>query len=75
MPTEVEMEMEEDCVRAAATAEEAVEEEEVEEEEEVVQCVEARKWLCRREGRRLSTGIERRSGGGSGGTRGAFSWA
>lgn len=68
------MEMEEDCVRAAATAEEGVEEEDVEEEEEL-QCVEARRWLCRREGRRLSTGIERRSGGGSGGTRGAFSWA
>lgn len=68
------MEMEEDCVRAAATAEEGVEEEDVE-EEEVLQCVEARRWLCRREGRRLSTGIERRSGGGSGGTRGAFSWA
>lgn len=66
--------MEEDCVRAAATAEEGVEEEDVE-DEEVLQCVEARRWLCRREGRRLSTGIERRSGGGSGGTRGAFSWA
>lgn len=68
------MEMEDDCVRAAATAEEGVEEEDVE-EEEVLQCVEARRWLCRREGRRLSTGIERRSGGASGGTRGAFSWA
>lgn len=63
-------------MRAAATADEGVEEEDVEEEEEeVVQCAEARRWLCRREGRRLSTGIDRRSGGGSGGTRGAFSWA
>lgn len=68
------MEIEEDCVRAAATAEEGAEEEDVE-EEEVLQWVEARRWLCRRDGRRLSTGIERRSGGGSGGTRGALSWA
>lgn len=68
------MEIEEDCVRAAATAEEGAEEEDVE-GEEVLQCVEARRWLCRREERRLSTGIERRSGGGSGATRGAFSWA
>ena len=67
------MEME-DCVSAAAIAEEGVEEEDVE-EEEVLQCVEARRWPWRREGRRLSTGMGRRSGGGSGGTRGAFSWA
>lgn len=73
--------MEEDGVRAAAaataaaaTAEDEAEEEDVEEEEEV-QCVEARRWLCRRDGRRLSTGMERRSGGGCGGARGAFSCA
>lgn len=64
------MEMEVDGVRAAAAEEEAAEEEDVEEE---VQCVEARRWLCRREGRTVSTGRERRSGGGSGGAKGAFS--
>lgn len=61
--------MEEDGVRAAE------EEEDVEEEEEV-QCVEARRWLCRRDGRRPSMGMERRSAGdGGGGARGAFSCA
>lgn len=63
--------MEEDGVRAAATAAE----EGVEEEEEEVQCVEGRRWLCKRDERRLSMGMERRSGGGGGGTRGAFSCA
>lgn len=69
--------MEEDGVRAAATAaEEAATEEDVEEEEEEdVQCVEGRRWLCRRDGRRLSMGMERRSGGGGSGARGAFSCA
>lgn len=71
------MEMEEDGVRAAAAAaaaaEEDAEEEDVEEEE--VQCVEARRWLCSRDGRRLSMGMERRSGGGGGGARGALSCA
>lgn len=49
---------------AAAAAEEGAEEEEQveEEEEEEVQCAEARRWLCRRDGRRLSMGMERRSG-------------
>lgn len=68
----------EDGVRAdaVATAEEEAEEEDVEEEEEEeVQCVEARRWLCKRDGRRLSMGMERRSGGGGGGARGAFSCA
>lgn len=70
--------MEVDGVRAAAAAaaaaaeEEAAEEEEEEEEEEV-QCVEARRWLCRRDGRMVSIGMERRSGGGGGGASGAFS--
>lgn len=69
--------MEEDGVRTAATAAEeaAVEEDVEEEEEEEVQCVEARRWLCRRDGRRPSMGMERRSGGGGGGARGAFSCA
>lgn len=65
--------MEEDGVRAAATA--AEEDVEEEEEEEEAQCVEGRRWLCRRDGRRLSMGMERRSGGGGGGARGAFSCA
>lgn len=74
------MEMEEDGVRtaaaaAAAAAEEEAEEEDVEDEEEEVQCVEARRWLCRRDVRRVSMGMERRSGGGGGGPRGAFSCA
>lgn len=72
-PAEVEMDMEEEGVRAAAAEEEEAEED-VEEEEEEVQCVEARRWLCRRDGRRPSMGMERRSGGG-GGARGAFSCA
>lgn len=72
------MEMEEDGVRAAAAAAAAAAaeedaEEDVEEEEEV-QCVDARRWLCRRDGRRPSMGMERRSGG-CGGARGAFSCA
>ncbi|TNN39382.1 hypothetical protein EYF80_050458 [Liparis tanakae] len=59
-PAEVEVEMEEEeaGVRAAAAEEEEVEEEEV-------QCEEARRWLCRRDGRRPSMGMERRSGGGA----------
>lgn len=68
--------MEEDGVRAAAAEEEdAAEEDDAEEDEEGVQCAEARRWLCRREGRKAPTGMERRSGGGAGGTRGALSWA
>lgn len=63
--------MEEDGVRAAATA---AEEDVEEEEEEAAQCVEGRRWLCKRDGRRLSMGMGRRSGGG-GGARGAFSCA
>lgn len=73
------METEEDGVSAAAEEEEqAAEEEDAEEEVEVeegVQCAEARRWLCRRDGRRAPTGRERRSAGGAGGTRGALSWA
>lgn len=65
--------MEVDGVRAAAAAAAAAEEEAAEEEEEEVQCVEARRWLCRRDGRMVSIGMERRSGGGGGGARGAFS--
>lgn len=67
------METEEDGVSAAAAEEE--EEDEDAEEEEGVQCAEARRWLCRRDGRKAPTGMERRSGGGGGGTRGALSWA
>lgn len=53
----------EDGVRAAAAAAAAEEAEQVEEEdEEEVQCAVARRWLCRRDGRRPSTGMERRSG-------------
>lgn len=65
--------MEEDGVRAAPAAEDEDVEEAVEEEEEV-QCEEARRWLCRRDWRRLSMGMERRSDGGRG-ARGAFSCA
>lgn len=70
------MEMEEDGVRTAVTVDGGAEDEDVEEEEEEeVGCVEARRWLCRRDERRLSMGMERRSDGSGGGTRGAFSCA